>query len=140
MLVLELEGGPLGVSKGPASITERRRILVVEDDDDFRQMLVWWLRREGHDVWEAATGPEGLALARNASPDVVLLDMGLPEMDGFAVAASLAKDPGPRRARLIALTGQGSEADRAALRDAGFDAHLLKPVSFGDLLAAIAKE
>jgi len=101
-------------------------VLLVEDNDDLRLLFGAGLRRHFARVAEAASGSEALtALASN--PDVVILDLGLPGVDGYEVARR-ARASGST-ARLIALTGHGSEADRAKSREAGFDDHLVKPVS-----------
>src|SRR5690606_20150672 len=95
------------------------------------------LQRAGHDAHEAADGASGLAAALALEPDVVVLDIGLPELDGYEVARRL------RAARpevgLVALTGYGHETDKAKAAAAGFDAHLLKPVDAERLLAVIAE-
>jgi len=98
-----------------------RRVLVVEDHADTRQMLILLIERDGHQVRGAADGPQAIEEAKNFEPDVVLLDIGLPGLDGYAVARELrAQSP---EMRLIALTGYG-----ALEQEAPFDEHLLKPV------------
>jgi len=108
-------------------------ILIVEDVADARRMLGRLLTLEGHQVREAADGPTGLAALRSEPPDVALIDIGLPGMDGCEVARSARKDAALTRTRLVALTGYGSPSDRQALLAAGFDEHLVKPVSPSDL-------
>ena len=124
---------PLATPAAPAAaehahaLAEMRRVLVVEDQDDGREMLVAILRMQGHEALEAASGGEALEIARRSTPDVVLLDIGLPDMDGYEVGRELRALLG-RRSRLIALTGYGQPGDRARSQAAGFDEHLVKPV------------
>jgi PAS domain S-box-containing protein len=114
-----------------------RRILVVEDNADGREALAALLRLAGHEVAEAATGREALAAAERQPPEVVLLDIGLPDLDGYQVAAALRASLGDR-VRLIALTGYGQPGDRERVRGAGFDAHLLKPVGLEAISRTVA--
>jgi signal transduction histidine kinase/DNA-binding response OmpR family regulator len=112
-----------------------RDLLVVEDNDDIRETLGELLRHRGHAVRVADGGAAALALAAERAPDVALVDIGLPELDGYAVAARLHEiAPG---ARLVALTGYGGADDRRRAADAGFEAHLVKPVDFDELTAVI---
>jgi signal transduction histidine kinase/ActR/RegA family two-component response regulator len=110
------------------------RILMVEDNRDGAETLQTLLRLAGHEVALAVTGPEGVDMARRFRPDVVLCDIGLPGMDGFAVGRALREDPSTSRSRLIVLSGYGQEEDRRKSREAGFDLHLTKPVDPLDLL------
>jgi signal transduction histidine kinase len=114
-----------------------RSILIVEDNDDARQMLQAALALDGHQVRAARDGTSGLALAAEAAPDVVLIDVGLPDMDGYEVARRLRATAG-RRIGLIALTGYGQTEDRRRAYEAGFDTHLTKPVAADRLQQAIA--
>jgi PAS domain S-box-containing protein len=104
------------------------RILMVEDNRDGAETLQALLQLAGHEVVLACTGPEGVALAKQFHPDVVLCDIGLPGMDGFAVGRALRQDPVTAGSRLIVLSGYGQEEDRRKSREAGFDLHLTKPV------------
>jgi two-component system, sensor histidine kinase len=113
-----------------------RRILVIEDNTDAREMLSIALRLAGHEVLEAATGADGIEMVRRHRPEIVLVDIGLPDIDGYEVARRL-RQMGDGRFRLIALTGYGQARDRALSQAAGFDAHLLKPVDPSTLEAAI---
>jgi PAS domain S-box-containing protein len=125
-------GGP------PAPSLSPRRIVVIEDNTDAREMLAIALRLAGHDVVEAATGADGIEMARRHRPEVVLVDIGLPDIDGYQVARCLRQEA-EGRFRLIALTGYGQARDRALSRAAGFDAHLLKPLDPSTLEAAIQR-
>ncbi len=103
------------------------RVLVVEDNDDGRAMLEQLLRMEGHVVSAAASGEEALARAAEWSPQAAIVDIGLPDMDGYEVARRLRK--GARgHIKLIALTGYGQDRDQRRAYEAGFDVHLTKPV------------
>ena len=118
---------------GPAA---RRRVLVVEDNADFRAMLVASLSRAGHEVLQAENGETGLAIALESRPDVVLLDIGLPGMNGYDVARLLRARTGGQTV-LIALSGYGQPADRQKAMAAGFDEHLTKPVAPERILEAV---
>ncbi|HYF42952.1 MAG TPA: ATP-binding protein [Ramlibacter sp.] len=104
------------------------RVLVVEDNSDGLETLLALLEAMGYQVAGAADGPEGLRVAAEFRPEVVLLDLGLPGMDGYEVARAMRADPRLRSAAIIALTGWGAERDRARTAQAGFDGHLTKPV------------
>jgi PAS domain S-box-containing protein len=106
-----------------------RSILIVEDNDDARQMLQTVLALRGHEVRAARDGETGLALAAVAPPDVALIDVALPDMDGYEVARRLRAAPGARRIGLVAVTGFGQAEDQRRALEAGFDAHLVKPVT-----------
>ena len=106
------------------------RVLVVDDNRDAADSLALLLEIAGHEARAAYTGREALSLARELRPDVILLDLGMPGMDGYEVASRLRRDPATRGVTLIALTGWGQEADRKRSAEAGFDRHLTKPVAF----------
>ena len=101
-------------------------------------MLSALLESRGHDVETAAHGADALVAAQRFLPEVVLLDIGLPGMDGYAVARELRALPECAGALLVAVTGYGQPEDRARAREAGFDEHLLKPVEPEKLLALLA--
>jgi signal transduction histidine kinase/DNA-binding response OmpR family regulator len=105
-----------------------RRILVVDDNVDVVETTTMLLSLSGHQVRSAKDGLQALHLATEFQPDVVLLDIGLPLMDGYEVARRLRQTPQTAGALLIALTGYGQQGDRQRGRDAGFDGHMLKPV------------
>jgi two-component system CheB/CheR fusion protein len=104
------------------------RVLVVEDSRDAAATLCLLLRGLGHEVHMAHDGPAALEAARQHRPDVVLLDIGLPHMDGYEVAQRLRQQPETQGAVLVAMTGFGQEEDRRRSAAAGFDHHLVKPV------------
>jgi CheY-like chemotaxis protein len=115
-----------------------KRLLVVDDHDDARTMLCRMLELSGHRVFEARNGPEGLRIATAEIPDVAIVDIGLPGIDGYEVARRLRAEPRTRSIMLIALTGYGLEDDRRRSREAGFDVHLLKPVDAAQIATMIA--
>jgi CheY-like chemotaxis protein/anti-sigma regulatory factor (Ser/Thr protein kinase) len=123
------------------AISRPRRILVVEDNRDGREMLRTMLELQGHEVHEAADGVSAVELVEAMRPDVAVVDIGLPGVDGYTVAERIrAAESGDRRMRLIALTGYGSETDRRRAADAGFDAHLTKPVDPQRLAQLLASD
>jgi PAS domain S-box-containing protein len=133
--------GPNGFGREerPPGSAPGRRILVVDDNLDVGDSLVLLLRQHGHEVRVANDGPTALALAREERPDVVLLDIGMPGMDGYEVARRLRQEPGLQGVLLVAMTGFGQETDRRHSRAAGFDQHLVKPVEPDDLLRLLAQ-
>ncbi|HVY83362.1 MAG TPA: PAS domain S-box protein [Steroidobacteraceae bacterium] len=106
-----------------------RKILVVDDNVDAAESLAIVLRMKGHDVRTAHDGTAALRVAGEQSPDIVLLDLGMPGMDGLAVGRELRNRQSGHPLRIIALTGWGQESDRERTRAAGFDEHLVKPVA-----------
>jgi CheY-like chemotaxis protein/anti-sigma regulatory factor (Ser/Thr protein kinase) len=112
---------------------EGSRVLVVDDNIDLVMMLAASLRQKGYGVQTAYTGPDGLQVAQQWGPDVVILDIGLPGLDGYEVARRLRADQATQAARIIAVTGYGRDADVALAREAGFDAHLVKPYALDEL-------
>jgi PAS domain S-box-containing protein len=138
-LVVRLPLAPLTESRAASPAPAPRagaggplRVLVVDDNVDAAKTLGKLLTLRGHEVSLAHDGPAALAAAAAAPPDLVLLDIGLPGMDGYAVAAQL-RAAGHAGAALVALTGYGREDDIQRSRDAGFDHHLVKPIDFGHL-------
>ncbi len=117
-----------------------RRVLIVEDNADAREMLRDVLVHAGHEVFEAETGLEGVQSALHLRPDVTLVDIGLPLLDGYEVARRIRAEPKGRDLLLIALTGYGSTSDQTRALEAGFDHHLTKPVDFDELYRLLATE
>ncbi|HKW91237.1 MAG TPA: MASE1 domain-containing protein [Methylomirabilota bacterium] len=115
----------------------RRRVLVVEDNEDARQMLRHLLEQAGHEVYEAADGVAGLERTLALRPDAVVIDIGLPGLDGFEVARRI-RAAGESGVLLVAVTGYGQSGDRTRSSEAGFDAHLTKPVDPSVLEALLA--
>jgi len=113
-------------------------VLVVEDSADARDSLRAVLELAGHQVQAVGDGPSGVAAALAFRPDIALIDIGLPGMDGYAVARQLRETDIGRALSLVALTGYGQPADRARSEAVGFDAHLVKPIDGEQLLSALA--
>ena len=126
---LPLSEASLVVTSAERSVTGGRHILLIEDDDDTRMMLHAALEFGGHEVRQARDGTSGLALAAQSLPDVAVIDLGLPDIDGLEVARRLRSTQGKRRLALVALTGFGGPDDQRRALDAGFDVHLTKPVT-----------
>jgi PAS domain S-box-containing protein len=112
---------------------QRRRVLVVDDNRDAAASMVALLQAAGHEVRDAHDGPEGLRVAFEFEPEVILLDIGMPGMSGLEVARELRRRAGQPPPRIIAVTGWGQERDRTLTREAGFDFHLTKPVNHVEL-------
>jgi two-component system CheB/CheR fusion protein len=119
-------------------LPQPRRVLVVEDNSDSRDMLCALLSRAGFECHAAESGTAALALAAEVAPEIVILDVGLPEMDGFEVARRLRANPKHAGLRLVALTGYGQATDRAASAEAGFDDHIVKPINSDELLRLLS--
>ena len=118
---------------GVAATGAPKRILVVDDNEDAASMLASGLSAYGHDVRTAPDGPTALELLDGWKPEVAVLDLGLPVMDGYQLARRLSDQCQPGGARLIAVTGYGQQQDRSRSADAGFAAHLVKPVDIEEL-------
>ena len=112
-------------------------VMVVEDDPAIAQMVSLQLELSGYRTQVERDGLAALDAIRRDRPDVILLDIGLPGLDGFSVARMLRSRPETSGARLIAVSGYGQEKDRARTAEAGFDLHLVKPVDPAKLTAAI---
>jgi CheY-like chemotaxis protein len=125
------------MSAGTANNTAN--ILIVDDNPDTAWALSMLLEVLGHDVRTAHDGPSALALARRQRPDYVLLDIGLPGLDGYKVAAELRKDLDCRDTVIIAVSGYGQEEDRRRSQEAGFDHHLVKPINHDELILLLAE-
>jgi CheY-like chemotaxis protein len=108
---------------------------VVDDNEDAADMLAEALQAEGHVVQVAHDAAEALSMAFAFGPEIAVLDLGLPVMDGYELAARIRSDG--RALRLIAVTGYGQETDRERSRAAGFERHLVKPIELSELLAAL---
>jgi CheY-like chemotaxis protein len=121
----------------PPPISDRLRVLVVEDNADCALLLGRLIARLGHDVRYAADGSSALAESRCCPPDVVLLDIGLPDLDGYEVAARLSRIPGPATPFIIALSGHA--CDEESRQAAGIDVYRTKPVEPEDLRRALGR-
>jgi two-component system, sensor histidine kinase len=116
----------------------RTRVVIVEDNQAVAESLRLLLDLHGYEVRVAYTGPEGVRLAQEWPPEVVLCDIGLPGLDGYEVATALRQQPATAQARLIALTAYGSDAARQRSQEVGFERHLVKPVDPDVLLQLLA--
>ena len=133
---------PGGAERGDGRPTSGRpalRILVVDDLADAADSLALLLRHLGHEVRTAYSGPAAISAAEEFHPQVVLLDIGLPVLDGYQVAVRLRQMPGLQRACLIAISGYGQQADVEHAYKSGFDRHLLKPVTTEHLTLLLAE-
>ena len=117
-----------GAGKVEPAAPIRRNILIADDNQDALESLALMLRMEGHEVHCASDGEEALLLAGQRRPEIVVLDVGMPKLDGCEVARRIRAETWGRDAVLVALTGWGQEIDRRRSREAGFDMHLVKPV------------
>ena len=106
---------------------------MVEDSEDSAESLAMLVRLQGHDARTAHDGREALAVADAYRPDLALIDIGLPDMDGYEVARRMRETPDLAGMVLVALTGYSGADDRLRSQAAGFDQHLIKPVDFGEL-------
>jgi CheY-like chemotaxis protein len=116
------------------------RAVVCDDAADLRELVADLLRLKGHEVTVVEDGPAALRVICEQAPDVALIDIGLPHMDGYEVARTLRHRLAGRPMRLIAMTGYGQAADRAAALAAGFDAHIVKPASADKIMRALTGE
>ncbi len=129
---LQEEPPPAGAS--PTSALKHLEFLIVEDNPDAAQMLADYVRMVGHGVVVAHDGEEGVAMARRHHPDVILMDIGLPKIDGWTAAASLRADAGFKDTVMIAMSGYCQPSDYQKSLDAGFDLHLPKPANLSEVL------
>jgi CheY-like chemotaxis protein len=119
-------------------LVRRRRVLVVDDNRDSADSLTMLLRLAGDEVETAYDGQDGLEIARQWRPDIILLDIGLPRLDGYELARCLRGEFGLQQPVLVATTGYGKDEDRRMSQEAGFDAHLVKPVDLEELRQIMA--
>jgi len=115
------------------------KILIVEDNEWSRDMLVRRLGRRGYQAIAAADGRRGIALAHEQSPDLIVMDMSLPEIDGWEATRRLKADPATRRIPIVALTAHAMASDRQKALDAGCDEYHTKPVDFENLVRSLQK-
>jgi PAS domain S-box-containing protein len=138
---IEVDRAPRLPSDGENNLRNRlrvtaRRVLLVDDNEDACSLLGEMLRSVGHDVVVTLDGPRAIEAVKHFVPEVAILDIGLPVMDGYELAAALRSRLGPGL-RLMAVTGYGQEQDRARALESGFECHFVKPLSIQKLLAAI---
>jgi CheY-like chemotaxis protein len=116
---------------------KQHRVLIIDDNEDAATSLALLLESEGHDVRTAPDASTGLRLADDFSPEAIVLDIGLPDVDGYEVARLIRQRPAGQTILMIALTGWGQDADKQAARHAGFDFHFTKPVDIDSLLGVL---
>jgi|SRR5262245_1757601 len=121
------------------TLTRPLRVLVVDDNPDAADSMALVLQQAGHETHVAWNGEDALAAAREARPDVVLLDLGMPCMNGFETAHRLREGAKSGAPVLVAVTGWGSDDDRRRTREAGFAHHLVKPVDPAEVLEIVAR-
>jgi len=126
---------PVRAKTGP--LDRPLRAVVCDDAPDLRDLVADLLRLRGHEVSVVGDGPAAIELIVAERPDVALIDIGLPDMDGYEVARSIRRQLTDHKPRLIAMTGYGQASDRAAAFEAGFDAHIVKPASADKILRAL---
>jgi len=131
-------GAPKPAAETPAAATASRRVLVVDDNRDSADSLAAWLELHGHRARIAYDGAGAVEVAESFRPEVVLLDIGLPGMNGLDVCRRIRERPWGREAVIVALTGWGQEQDRLRSREAGFDTHMVKPPDHRALLDLLA--
>jgi CheY-like chemotaxis protein len=131
---------PTRVQAASRSRNATSRILVVDDNVDSARGLARLLKLLGHKVETAGDGPEALAVVETYRPDVVLLDIGLPGMDGYDVARALRKHPACKDAVIIAVSGYGQAEDQRRSREAGFNFHLVKPIDHDALMTLLSTD
>jgi CheY-like chemotaxis protein len=115
----------------------RLRVLVVDDNRDAAESMQMLLQIAGHEAIVAPDGHAALRLGAEFAPDVVVLDIGMPGMDGYETCRVLRKEPWGRRVIAVALTGWGQDTDRRASKEAGFDGHLVKPAGPDELMTLL---
>ncbi len=135
-LTVSLSPDPIWLDADAARLEQV--VLVVDDNVDAAQSLGELLEASGYDVRTAHTGPTAVAAASDYNADVVLLDIGLPELDGYEVAKLIRQQPTHKNTVLVAMTGYGQESDRQKSQKAGFDHHLVKPADFAKVLEILA--
>jgi two-component system, OmpR family, phosphate regulon response regulator PhoB len=113
------------------------RVLVIEDEEDLQQVLDYNLRQNGHDPLAALRGGEGLRLARRHRPDLIILDLMLPDISGTEICKALKKDPGSKDIPILMLTAKGEEIDRVVGFELGADDYVVKPFSVRELMLRV---
>ena len=142
-VILNAEPLPPPTRAEKAKLTRPLRVLVVDDNEDTATTAALLLRQSGHDVRTAPDGPSALETALDFRPDVALLDIGLPGLDGFEVAKRMRQQPSLQRIVLVAVTGYGRESERQLAQEAGFDHHLVKPTELEkvqEILASVSEK
>jgi two-component system, OmpR family, phosphate regulon response regulator PhoB len=118
-------------------VSSMAKVLVIEDEHDLQQVLAYNLKQAGHEALGAERGQDGLRMAREQHPDIVLLDIMLPDIPGTEICKSLKEDPATRRIPVVMLTAKGEEIDRVVGFELGADDYIVKPFSVRELLLRI---
>jgi PAS domain S-box-containing protein len=137
--IVELQNTAPQNTESKTASTTSRRILIVDDNQDAAKSLAMLLKLTGNETHTAYDGLEAVEEAARINPDVILLDLGLPKLNGYEACGRIREQPWGKKLRLIALTGWGQQEDREKTRAAGFDAHMVKPVDFKDLMKHLAE-
>jgi len=126
------------IGNEPLAAVQRRRVLIVDDSDDGAESLAMLLQFDGHETHKAHDGVSAIEAAERLKPDVILLDIGLPRLNGYEVCSRIRQTTWGKGLTIVALTGWGQEEDRDRSTGAGFDAHMVKPVDHDVLMKLIA--
>lgn len=139
-LIAEAAGElPRATRRGDAAALVRHRILVADDNPDALESLALLLECDGHQVWKAANGAEAIELAAKWRPELALLDIGMPVLDGYEAARRMRSEDWGKRMMIVALSGWGQSSDVQRSRESGFDSHLVKPASFDALAQLLSR-
>ena len=125
--------------KDTLAAISKRRVLVVDDNEDIALSMSMILKKIGHTVAVANDGEHAVAMAESFRPDVILMDIGMPRMNGYEACATIRKTEHGKRIHIIAVSGWGQEEDRKKSQDAGFDGHVVKPMEKATLERVIAE-
>jgi len=139
-VLIEMPNASADRPKVELSQTSARRILIVDDNIDAADSLAMLLQMEGIETETARDGLEAISAAEAFHPDVILLDIGLPKLNGYEVCRRIRAQPWSQKMLLIALTGWGQDDDRSRSREAGFDAHMIKPIDYPAFLKLLAEK
>lgn len=126
------------MAAGAPPVGTSRRILIVDENPDGAESLAVLLELSGHATQTAHDGPEAIAAAERFRPDVMLLDIGLPKVNGYEVCRRIRAEPWEKDVLVVAVTGLGQDAEQRRSQEAGFDGHLVKPVDFHELARLLA--
>ncbi len=118
---------------------EKTRILIIEDDRDNMDLMRFMMERQGYEVLEAYDGREGLEMARTMLPHLALVDLAMPEVDGWTVIRELKRDPATQQIKIVVVTVRSLVEDRLRAQEAGCDAFITKPMSMAQLAEVVSQ-
>jgi two-component system cell cycle response regulator DivK len=118
---------------------DKPRILIIDDDPDNLELMRFMMKHQGYEVLEACGGREGLKLARSQRPQLALVDLAMPDIDGWTVTRELKTDPATRHIKVVVVTVRSLRADRQKAQEAGCDAYITKPMSMAQLAEIVSK-